>query len=83
MNCAQRVIENYRLPIPHYKIPITNYQWVHLQENISVGAKHDRNEYEIITNNLYPVMLRPLQKPDAPLPLPITNYHYQLPITPN
>jgi hypothetical protein len=31
-----------------------------------VGAKHDRSEYKIITNNLYAVMLRPLQKPDAP-----------------
>jgi hypothetical protein len=40
---------------------------VHLGlENISVGAKHDRCEYEMITNNLYAVMLRPLQKPDAP-----------------
>jgi hypothetical protein len=28
-----------------------------MQANISVGAKHDRSEYEIITNNLYPVML--------------------------
>jgi hypothetical protein len=32
-----------------------------------VGAKHDRSEYGIITNNLSAVMLRPLQKPDAPL----------------
>ncbi|WP_293337450.1 hypothetical protein [Microcoleus sp. CAWBG58] len=40
---------------------------VHLVlENISVGAKHDRNQYGIITNNLYAVMLRPLHKPDAP-----------------
>ncbi|TAE06011.1 MAG: hypothetical protein EAZ94_31440 [Oscillatoriales cyanobacterium] len=31
-----------------------------------VGAKHDRSEYKIITNNLYAVMLRPLQKPDKP-----------------
>ena len=31
-----------------------------------VGAKHDRSQYGIITNNLYAVMLRPLQKPDAP-----------------
>ncbi len=31
-----------------------------------VGAKHDRIQYEIITNNLSAVMLRPLQKPDAP-----------------
>jgi hypothetical protein len=31
-----------------------------------VGAKHDRSQYEMITNNLYAVMLRPLQKPDAP-----------------
>ncbi|TAH17713.1 MAG: hypothetical protein EAZ10_17855 [Oscillatoriales cyanobacterium] len=30
--------------------------------NISVGAKHDRRKYGIITNNLYAVMLRPLQK---------------------
>jgi hypothetical protein len=37
-----------------------------MQANISVGAKHDRSEYEMITNNLYAVMLRPLQKPDAP-----------------
>jgi hypothetical protein len=26
-----------------------------------VGAKHDRSQYKIITNNLYAVMLRPLQ----------------------
>jgi hypothetical protein len=31
-----------------------------------VGAKHDRIQYGIITNNLYAVMLRPPQKPDAP-----------------
>jgi hypothetical protein len=31
-----------------------------------VGAKHDRSEYGIITNNLSAVMLRPPQKPDAP-----------------
>ena len=30
--------------------------------NISVGAKHDRIQYEMITNNLYAVMLRPLEK---------------------
>jgi hypothetical protein len=30
--------------------------------NMFVGAKHDRSEYKIITNNLYSVMLRPLQK---------------------
>ena len=35
--------------------------------NISVGAKHDRSQSGIITNNLYAVMLRPLQKPDAPI----------------
>ncbi|WP_293271368.1 nucleotidyltransferase domain-containing protein [Microcoleus sp. PH2017_02_FOX_O_A] len=29
---------------------------------ISVGAKHDRRKYGMITNNLYAVMLRPLQK---------------------
>jgi hypothetical protein len=40
---------------------------IRAQENKSVGAKHDRSEYEIISNNLYAVMLRPLQKPDAPL----------------
>jgi hypothetical protein len=34
--------------------------------NMFVGAKHDRSEYKIITNNLYAVMLRPLHKPDAP-----------------
>jgi hypothetical protein len=34
--------------------------------NMFVGAKHDRNQYGIITNNLYAVMLRPLQNPDAP-----------------
>jgi hypothetical protein len=34
-------------------------------ENMFVGAKHDRSEYKIIINNLYAVMLRPLQKPDA------------------
>jgi hypothetical protein len=40
---------------------------VHLTlANISVGAKHDRSQYGIITNNLSTVMLRPLQKPDAP-----------------
>jgi hypothetical protein len=40
---------------------------VHLTlANISVGAKHDRIQHGIITNNLYTVMLRPLQKPDAP-----------------
>jgi hypothetical protein len=40
---------------------------VHLTlANISVGAKHDRIQYGIITNNLSAVMLRPLQKPDAP-----------------
>ena len=31
-----------------------------------VGAKHDRSQYGIITNNLYAVMLRPFQKWDAP-----------------
>jgi hypothetical protein len=31
-----------------------------------VGAKHDRIQYGIITNNLSAVMLRPPQKPDAP-----------------
>jgi hypothetical protein len=36
-----------------------------MQANISVGAKHDRSQYEMITNNLYAVMLRPLLKPDA------------------
>jgi hypothetical protein len=36
---------------------------VHLTlANISVGAKHDRSQDGIITNNLYAVMLRPLQK---------------------
>jgi hypothetical protein len=30
--------------------------------NIFVGAKHDLREYGIITNNLYAVMLRPLQR---------------------
>jgi hypothetical protein len=48
--------------------------------NISVGAKHDRSQYGIITNNLYAVMLRPLQKPDAP-PSPLFsddfNPHYE------
>ncbi|TAG05815.1 MAG: hypothetical protein EAZ25_12665 [Oscillatoriales cyanobacterium] len=34
--------------------------------NTSVGAKHDRRKYGMITDNLYAVMLRPLQKPDAP-----------------
>jgi nucleoside permease NupC len=29
--------------------------------NMSVGAKHDRSKYQITTNNLYTVMLRPLQ----------------------
>jgi hypothetical protein len=32
-----------------------------------VGAKHDRIQYGIITNNLSAVMLRPPQKPDAPI----------------
>ena len=41
--------------------------WVHLTlANMFVGAKHDRSQYGIITNNLYAVMLRPLQKWDAP-----------------
>jgi hypothetical protein len=41
--------------------------WVHLAlANMCVGAKHDRSEYGMITNNLSAVMLRPLQKPDAP-----------------
>jgi XisI protein len=36
---------------------------VHLTlANISVGAKHDRIQHGIITNNLYSVMLRPFQK---------------------
>jgi hypothetical protein len=35
---------------------------ISMQANISVGAKHDRSQYEIITNNLYAVMLRPLQQ---------------------
>jgi hypothetical protein len=36
---------------------------VHLTlANMFVGAKHDRIQYGIITNNLYPVMLRPLLK---------------------
>ena len=36
---------------------------VHLTlANMFVGAKHDRSQYEIVTNNLYAVMLRPLQK---------------------
>jgi hypothetical protein len=40
---------------------------VHLTlANMFVGAKHDRIQYGIITNNLSAVMLRPLQKPDAP-----------------
>jgi putative transposase len=34
--------------------------------NMFVGAKHDRIQYGIITNNLSAVMLRPPQKPDAP-----------------
>jgi hypothetical protein len=34
--------------------------------NMFVGAKHDRIQYGIITNNLSAVMLRPSQKPDAP-----------------
>jgi hypothetical protein len=37
-----------------------------VQANICVGAKHDRTKYEIISNNLYAVMLRPLPNPDAP-----------------
>jgi hypothetical protein len=45
------------------KRPTTGNNWVHLiLANMSVGAKHDRSKYEIITNNLYAVMLRPLQK---------------------
>jgi hypothetical protein len=36
---------------------------VHLTlANISVGAKHDRSQYGMITNNLSAVMLRPLLK---------------------
>ncbi|TAD98543.1 MAG: hypothetical protein EAZ98_06330 [Oscillatoriales cyanobacterium] len=35
--------------------------------NISVGAKHDRSESFLLTNNLSAVMLRPLQNRDAPL----------------
>jgi hypothetical protein len=30
--------------------------------NMFVGAKHDRIQHGIITNNLYAVMLRPPQK---------------------
>jgi hypothetical protein len=37
-----------------------------MSANMFVGAKHDRSQYGIITNNLYAVMLRPLQKPDTP-----------------
>ncbi|MEG4355616.1 MULTISPECIES: hypothetical protein [unclassified Microcoleus] len=36
------------------------------REYIAPGLSHDLREYEMITNNLYAVMLRPLQKPDAP-----------------
>ncbi|TAF90939.1 MAG: hypothetical protein EAZ49_07425 [Oscillatoriales cyanobacterium] len=43
---------------------------IFLSINMFVGAKHDRSEYKIITNNLYAVMLRPLQKPDAPICFP-------------
>jgi hypothetical protein len=42
------------------------YGCIWRKANISVGAKHDRRKYGIITNNLYAVMLRPLPKPDAP-----------------
>ena len=39
------------------------YKGVHLiLANMFVGAKHDLRQYGIITNNLYAVMLRPLQK---------------------
>jgi hypothetical protein len=44
---------------------ISGYIW--RKANISVGAKHDRSQYGMITNNLSAVMLRPLQKPDAPV----------------
>ncbi|TAG66071.1 MAG: hypothetical protein EAZ25_13560 [Oscillatoriales cyanobacterium] len=33
-----------------------------MQANISVGAKHDRRKYEMITNNLYAVMREPSSK---------------------
>jgi hypothetical protein len=37
--------------------------WVHLVlANMFVGAKHDRIQHGIITNNLSAVMLRPPQK---------------------
>ena len=35
---------------------------IRAQANMFVGAKHDRSQYEIIANNLYAVMLRPLQQ---------------------
>ena len=41
--------------------PSTMFIWVHLTfANMFVGTKHDRSQYEIITNNIYAVMLRPL-----------------------
>ena len=38
-----------------------------LATNLIVGAKHSGSKYQIITNNLYARMLRPLQKWEAPL----------------
>jgi hypothetical protein len=57
---------------------------VHLAlANMCVGAKHDRNQYGMITNNLDAVMLRPLQKPDAPVQRTMTDEnigYYRIPM---
>ena len=51
------------MPFPYQKNIVGKRHGVHLTlANMFVGAKHDRSEYGIITNNLYAVMLRPLQK---------------------
>jgi hypothetical protein len=80
-------------PMPYALCPAQAYArfarrkpmpWVHLAlANISVGAKHDRNQYGIITNNLYPVMLRPLQKPDAPYALCPAQAYALCPVVPH
>jgi Uma2 family endonuclease len=54
----------------HYPIDLMGVELgrVHLVlTNMFVGAKHDRIQHGIITNNLSAVMLRPPQKPDAPV----------------
>jgi hypothetical protein len=54
--------EDYLYPVAYF-VPIEfpkalEAVWVHLSlANISVGAKHDRSQYGMITNNLSAVML--------------------------